>query len=110
MVLTSAAVGAELVRGRSACGAVPADDVGATLTLAAVGVAHAAERTLRVTLAFWETEADTGMHVRNHAEEKHSAPTLSEGDSDRSMRQKVSACGRNVKKKPVGSCSGRGSI
>lgn len=53
--LTSAAAGPEMEGGRGARVAVPTDHVGATLALAAVWVAHGAERTLRVTLALWKT-------------------------------------------------------
>lgn len=55
---TSAAVGSEVEGGGGAGVAVPADHVGATLALAAVGVTHGAERTLRVTLALWEARGN----------------------------------------------------
>lgn len=51
---TSAAGGAELVGGWGATVAVPAHDVGSTLTLATTRLAQCAERTLWVTLACWE--------------------------------------------------------
>lgn len=57
---TSAAAGSELERGRSAAVAVPPDHVGTAPALAAAGVAHGAERALRVTLAFWEMESNKG--------------------------------------------------
>lgn len=59
-VLTSATVGSELVRGRSTSVTVPTDHVGATLTLTPAGVTHGAEGALRITLAFWEMESNTG--------------------------------------------------
>lgn len=59
-LLTSAAAGSELEGGRSATVAVPPHHVGTTLTLSAAGLTHGAERALRVTLAFWEREANKG--------------------------------------------------
>lgn len=65
VVLTSAAVGSKLKRGRRTPVTVPADHVGAALTLPAVGVAHGAERALRVTLAFWEMASDKETRQNN---------------------------------------------
>lgn len=64
-VLTSAAVGSELKRGRSTSVTVPANHVGATLTLTAAGITHCAEGPLRITLAFWEMESNTGYALEN---------------------------------------------
>lgn len=65
-VLTFAAGGSELKSSWSTSVAVPADHVGATLTLTPVGVTHCAEGALRITLAFWEMELNTGHNSVKH--------------------------------------------
>lgn len=69
MSFTPAAGGAELVSGRGAAVAVPAHDVGSTLTLPSTGLAHRAERTLRVTLACWEIDLEGERNFKSSDEE-----------------------------------------
>ena len=63
--LTSAAVGSEKVGGGGTLITVSADHVGPTLALPAAGVAHGAQRALRVTLACWEMESMRGGELES---------------------------------------------
>lgn len=69
--LTSAAIGSELEGSRSTSVTVPADHIGAALTLTPAGITHGAKGALRITVAFWEMYSNTTDMLDNNQLQQH---------------------------------------